>query len=55
MIHRVDIKGIAYPYCEVIYSVSVINEGHPIYAISGECVECGASAAVCPIGAILAP
>jgi NAD-dependent dihydropyrimidine dehydrogenase PreA subunit len=55
MIHKINEKFITCGCYEVTCSVSVINEGHPIYAISKECVECGACAAVCPIGAILAP
>ncbi|MCC5464984.1 MULTISPECIES: 4Fe-4S binding protein [Pelosinus] len=32
-----------------------MNEGNVIFTILTKCVECGACAAVCPVGAILAP
>lgn len=40
---------------KLILLIYAINEGNVIFTISGECVECGACAAVCPVGAILAP
>jgi ferredoxin len=55
MIHKIIKEYTTFDFYAVTYSGGVINEGHSICAISKECVECGACAAVCPIGAVLAP